>query len=474
MLRVDHDCEINIKSEQIYYLPNRTRYQRYVALFRQMFMASLKNPRAHRYLRNHSAIINEKRQHLRKNVYIIHPFSIFRYLDKARRYIEMNSKQIAKRYILHGTFIVDLLSSFPTDIIFLFNWNNIIVAREFTSMLHILRLLSLRIYIINIAESYDIQRGYLSVLTFVPLSILSLHGLTCITWMIPIVQSSLTTIKLPNTDSWTVINELWQEDNQYRYWSCLMRSIAILTRSGFLSSEPKAPEDQYVSVIMQSLGTLVVCYVIAEAIRLFKADNSSKLKYQATVAQLKQYMRYKQLPNSVQERFLKYYEFRYQQHYFRESEILYTLSSQMRQEIVMHSCRKLVENVAFFNNLPILLLTRIVAQLKSEIFLTNDVIVRANQPGDCMYFISSGTVSIYTDSGKEVCHLEDGAHFGEIALVMPDEHRVATVIAVEMCELYRLERNDFMRTIYPYPILWERIKKIAIERHEKTMIIDAH
>lgn len=78
MLRVDHDCEINIKSEQIYYLPNRTRYQRYVALFRQMFMASLKNPRAHRYLRNHSAIINEKRQHLRKNVYIIHPFSIFR------------------------------------------------------------------------------------------------------------------------------------------------------------------------------------------------------------------------------------------------------------------------------------------------------------------------------------------------------------------------------------------------------------
>lgn len=68
----------------------------------------------------------------------------------------------------------------------------------------------------------------------------------------------------------------------------------------------------------------------------------------------------------------------------------------------MHGCRKLVENVAFFKNLPINLLVRIVLCLKLEIFLVNDVIVRANTPGDSMYFISSGTVAIYTKSGKEV------------------------------------------------------------------------
>lgn len=145
----------------------------------------------------------------------------------------------------------------------------------------------------------------------------------------------------------------------------------------------------------------------------------------------------------------------------------------MRQEIRMHSCRKLVENVPFFNNIPLTLLARIVALMKSEIFLTNDVIVRANTPGDCMYFIATGTVAVYTPSGKEVCHLEDGAHFGEIALVMPDEKRIASVVAVEVCELYRLERADFSRTIHPYPMLWERIKQIAMERHEKTVIFNA-
>lgn len=68
----------------------------------------------------------------------------------------------------------------------------------------------------------------------------------------------------------------------------------------------------------------------------------------------------------------------------------------------MHSCKNLVENVNFFKNLPMTLLIRIVSCLKSEIFLDNDVIIKANTVGDCMYFISTGTVAVYTKSGREV------------------------------------------------------------------------
>lgn len=68
----------------------------------------------------------------------------------------------------------------------------------------------------------------------------------------------------------------------------------------------------------------------------------------------------------------------------------------------MHSCRKLVENVDFFKNLPMLLLLRIVSSLKSETFLINDCIIKVGAEGNCMYFISTGTVAIYTKSGLEV------------------------------------------------------------------------
>lgn len=68
----------------------------------------------------------------------------------------------------------------------------------------------------------------------------------------------------------------------------------------------------------------------------------------------------------------------------------------------LHACRKLVENVIFFRNLPLNLLVRIISCLRIEVYLVNDVIIRANTPGASMYFISTGTVAIYTKSGKEV------------------------------------------------------------------------
>lgn len=212
----------------------------------------------------------------------------------------------------------------------------------------------------------------------------------------------------------------------------------------------------------------------AKICEIVKAKTSAHNKYVEMVKQLREYMRHKRFPEYMQRRLVTYYEFRFQKSYFRESEILSTISGQLRQETIMHSCRKLVENVAFFKNLPLALIVRIVSSLRSEVFLVNDVIVKANTLGNSMFFIATGTVAVFTNSGREICHLEDGAHFGEIALVMQDELRVASVIAVEVCELYRLDRKDFVKAIHPYPDLLDNIQRIAADRMEKTTMLDEH
>lgn len=63
----------------------------------------------------------------------------------------------------------------------------------------------------------------------------------------------------------------------------------------------------------------------------------------------------------------------------------------------------------------------------------------------------------------------DGGHFGEIALVMDNEKRIASVVAVECCELFNLSRKDFRKAIAPYPELKERIRHFAQQRLQKTM-----
>ncbi|XP_048511333.1 potassium/sodium hyperpolarization-activated cyclic nucleotide-gated channel 1-like [Athalia rosae] len=525
MLKARHDCEINLKHDEVLFIPGKGPLRTTLGALRRACMVSDKNPSARKFLRSRASIVYEKRRHLRHYKYVVHPFSpfnresfhrhwwdfgmilsmygiffilpyqaafdmyrnvhgwtwtkngfiefIFRYYDEIVRVVQLDLPMIARNYVYSGTFVFDLLGSIPTDIFFIGSWDELIVSRELATLVMVFRGISFYLNTKRLANAYDMSIGLVKILMFVGTGILVLHWQACIHYIVPMAVTSLGIPQKPSEMSWINQHAVWNESLQLKYRTSLFRAIAMFTCSGFNGAPPATVEDQYLAIFVHIAAVTVVCTLVGALMQVFKGMNSSRLKYEAMTVQLKQYMRHKQLPLENQQRFLSYYEFRYQNNYFREPEILGTVSAQISQEIGMHSCRKLVENVTFFNNLPMSLLIRIVALLRSEIFLTNDVIVRANQPGDCMYFIASGTVAIYTKSGKEVCHLEDGAHFGEIALVMPDERRVASVVAVEICELYRLERADFVRTIHPYPMLWERIKKIAMERHERTTILNA-
>lgn len=58
---------------------------------------------------------------------------------------------------------------------------------------------------------------------------------------------------------------------------------------------------------------------------------SSSNKYQEMVRQLKEYMHHLQLQQALQQKILLYYEFRFRKSYFRESEILSSVSGTLRQ-----------------------------------------------------------------------------------------------------------------------------------------------
>ncbi|KAK0077443.1 hypothetical protein PV326_010052 [Microctonus aethiopoides] len=89
-----------------------------------------------------------------------------------------------------------------------------------------------------------------------------------------------------------------------------------------------------------------------------------------------------------------------------------------------------------------------------------------------MFFLGAGTVAIFTPTGKEICHLDKGSHFGEVALLVQDHRRVATVVAIEVCEVYRLDRPDFRRCVAVHKDIFSKIERIATKRMEKTILIE--
>ncbi|KRT80080.1 cNMP binding protein [Oryctes borbonicus] len=140
--------------------------------------------------------------------------------------------------------------------------------------------------------------------------------------------------------------------------------------------------------------------------------------------------------------------------------------------MTIYVCMNLIKKVPILKDLPPSVNAHIVPSLRQEVFLPNDIIVKAGTTGDCMYFIHCGTVAVYTPTGKEICHLQDGGYFGEMGLIAKDCKRIANVVAIETTEVYRLDRkyfNSYMRTL---PDLYKKLERIADRRRENTLVME--
>lgn len=73
----------------------------------------------------------------------------------------------------------------------------------------------------------------------------------------------------------------------------------------------------------------------------------------------------------------------------------------------------------------------------------------------------------------QICHLQDGAFFGEIALMVKDYKRIATVIALEVCMVYTLDKRHFRRAFENHPELLNLIQEEANRRMESTVRVEA-
>ncbi|KMQ87353.1 potassium sodium hyperpolarization-activated cyclic nucleotide-gated channel 2-like protein [Lasius niger] len=54
---------------------------------------------------------------------------------------------------------------------------------------------------------------------------------------------------------------------------------------------------------------------------------------------------------------------------------------------------------------------------------------------------------------------------------MEDEHWIASVIAVENCEVYILSRADFQHALAPYPDLLAHLQNVALARLEQMPLL---
>ncbi|XP_011496557.1 PREDICTED: potassium/sodium hyperpolarization-activated cyclic nucleotide-gated channel 1-like [Ceratosolen solmsi marchali] len=530
-IRNTHHCEL-IKTSDLAESSNKYCYSTFSNLFWSWTTINENHPKCRQYLISLATINKERKRHFSNNHWwIIHPFSKIRFFwnnimmvvfftaffvipfslcfiileyrtvklsninpfiyiicwidiisncitgffDKQKREVILNQGTILVNY-LKGYLLIDILTSLPYNYL-TYPWKKIAETDDeyiittlinFIPVLKLSRYLTFRSFIKQTFLYFNCEDISCQMFLTSLFCLYILHWFTCFCNYTLLVN--VFTEKASTNESY--IKSIEIEEIIERYQCALFIVLENFTATGYGSIEPQSEADIVVCTSLMILGRLVESYIIIILLQTVADRQFAKSKYEQIVNQLLAYAREKQLPAYMKKRLSAYYSYYFRNSYFQEHKILSSLSDALRKEVVLHSCRRLVENVKIFQNLPNSVLIQIVINLKSELYLENDVIIKAGIQGDCMYFLSSGTVIVLTPTGKEVCCLKDGAYFGEVALLVQNQRRVATVIALDICEVYRLDRKDFRKCIAVHSDLFAKIERLATERMQQTGMIE--
>lgn len=122
---------------------------------------------------------------------------------------------------------------------------------------------------------------------------------------------------------------------------------------------------------------------------------------------------------------------------------------------------KLIRKVPFLADLPSERTQELAKLLRPRLAIPGERIISKGEPGDAMYFVSSGAVHVKLNS--ETIQLGSGDFFGEMAL-LSDSPRNADVTAKGFCDLLILWVKDFRQLTDNNPGMRDTIERIAKER----------
>ncbi|WP_158606854.1 ABC transporter transmembrane domain-containing protein [Paenibacillus ginsengarvi] len=129
-----------------------------------------------------------------------------------------------------------------------------------------------------------------------------------------------------------------------------------------------------------------------------------------------------------------------------------------------------LRKLPFFSSIDSEALDEISRLFVMEKFEAGAMVVEQGEQGDKFYLIARGKVDVLFSAGlgerRKVASLEDGDHFGEIAL-MQHIPRTATIVTVTACWLLSLSYDHFHPLVMRYPAIREELEATLRSRMQR-------
>ncbi|XP_067630915.1 cyclic nucleotide-gated channel alpha-3 isoform X4 [Eurosta solidaginis] len=253
---------------------------------------------------------------------------------------------------------------------------------------------------------------------------------------------------------------------QSYYWCTL-----ALTTIGDLP-KPRS-KGEYVFVILQLLfGLMLFATVLGHVANIVTSVSAARKEFQAKLDGVKTYMRMRRVPNHLQVKVIKWFDYLWlTQKCSDEERAVSCLPDKLKAEIAINVHLDTLKRVEIFQNTEAGFLCELVLRLRPVLFSPGDYICRKGEVGKEMYIVNRGRLQVVADNGKTVmASLKAGSYFGEISILnmgTAGNRRTASVRSVGYSDLFVLSKKDMWDVLKEYPAARVKLESIAVKRLEK-------
>eukprot|EP01062_Namystynia_karyoxenos_P035725 TRINITY_DN260_c1_g1_i1.p1 TRINITY_DN260_c1_g1~~TRINITY_DN260_c1_g1_i1.p1 ORF type:complete len:562 (+),score=197.78 TRINITY_DN260_c1_g1_i1:71-1687(+) len=269
---------------------------------------------------------------------------------------------------------------------------------------------------------------------------------------------------------WTQQPGLTEEAAINRYLVGFYWSLTMMT--GYGSIIPQSDSQVIFSLVAVTLGVCGNVTVIGTLGSLVQNLDSSKTAFRQKMDSISEYMRYRRFSPEMAARVTEYYNYLWHSRRgLDEAKLIQELPHYLQEEVSLFINKEIISKVPLFHECDEQFKSAVVVKLIPVTLLPDSYIVRKGEVGREMYFISRGEVQVVSDAKQKkdrivYATLRDGSFFGEVALLLNDSRRTATVVASQFSDLFMLRKEDFDLIRETFPHQSKTIAKAADKRYK--------
>ncbi|KAL4495171.1 hypothetical protein ABPG72_007278 [Tetrahymena utriculariae] len=404
--------------------------------------------------------------------------------------IEFNSKQskteenrfnfsrVVDNYFKKSTFIVDILSTVPFDVMLsLLNVNPILC--RVTRLLRLARIYRLFDLYNLLHNRLQWNKAYLYFKFFIIVAYVN-HIFACVFYIIAINELDKVTHNLfTNFDSQAIPSRvpLYNEDIWAIYIEFLYYSFNLTSQGSFGTIQAVSLGERLVQSLVVLCSRIITIFFIAEALNSEKMNKTLSNETKSKMESIRVFLHFKKFPHSISNRIYKFYDF--QNIKFKgidDEEILSELPNTVQNEIILQLFQNVLQKVQTNQAKDQGVVLSLMRMMKQKIIPKDEYVFKKGEIATEMYFIIEGQATVmiedefYLKPSVILALLKEGDYFGEMAIVdLKLSVRGASVIAKTNLHLASLDFKDFKYVCNMYPEIHKIIQQLADQRKLKNI-----